>query len=175
MVVWGLTGFFSLIYPDSKCIKILLLKSRIQNCINLDVLKWFNFFFLILWPHSRHIETPRPGIEFGATAATYVTAVAMLDSLTHGAGPRIKPMTLQWSYSHCGWMPNPPCHSRNSLKWFLIFHALGPLFQKSWMQPYHSKIREATVFGTLDWCRHSAGCVPSVATWSHERMLYQLK
>ena len=46
----------------------------------------FKFF---LWLHSWHMEVPRPGIKskLWLAAATYARAVAMLDALTHSAGP----------------------------------------------------------------------------------------
>ena len=53
--------------------------------------------FVVLWPYPQHKEDPGLDIEsklqLGPTAQ--VTAAAILDPLTHCAGPGIEPMPLQ--------------------------------------------------------------------------------
>ena len=68
--------------------------------------------FVFSWPHPQHMEVPGPGIESKPQLWNYATASAMLDYLTHAPGWGYNPQ-LRRDPSHCRWILNSLCHSRN--------------------------------------------------------------
>ena len=140
------------------------------------------FFFKWLYPW--HMEVPRPEVKpelqlqptpqpqqywFQATSATYITAVATPDPLTHCMGKGIKPAPLQQP-SCCSQVLNPLHHSRNSsysnkvviisCSWLIYF---GDLKQPRGFVSAHTCVR---VLGGHNqrikvWMKSVSGCLVS--------------
>ena len=70
--------------------------------------------FFFLWPHLQHMEVPGPGLNW-ATAATYTTTAATLDTLTHCIRWGLNPQLCS-DLSHSSWTLNPLSQGGNSKK-----------------------------------------------------------
>ena len=88
--------------------------------------------FVLLGPHSRHMEVPRLGVQWELQLLAYTTAIATLDpsrictyttahgyarSLTHRSRPRIEPTTSQFLVGFISAAPQWELH-------FIIFNGL---------------------------------------------------